>query len=208
MESLQNPQRIEFVLPYPVGIQHLDKLADFLYTNDYAVDENDVLTYWAGMPKSRCTTCQNRYKLLSLHLGMFITGRALHMELLQLLALHKFAEAAHGASNVVLKYLVEEIYSMKPPKDESGSRLALAGFSDFRPLMIIPALVDYIHQGRQCSGWVRTLETGAAWMVAPGKSVDPEDEFRELRARCAKFNADLAMGRHMAAMQQYGLALL
>lgn len=189
----------------------MDKLADFLFTGDYAVDEHDVLNYWAGMSKNRCATCNNRYKLLALHLGMFRTARTLHMELLQLLALYKFAEAAQGASDLVLKYVVEDIYSMKPPRNEFGDRIGLAGFSDFRPLMIIPAVVDYILKGRQSSGWMRTLEfRGGAWIVAAGKEVgqDPEEEFRELRERSPKFSADLAMGMQvarMASMPEFGL---
>jgi hypothetical protein len=197
------------MLKDPVSDQHLDKLADFLFTNDYAVTENDVLTYWAGMPNptNRCTTCNNRYKLLALHLGMFQTARALHMEVLQLLALNKFAEAAKGASNMVLKYIAEEIYSMKPPKDKFESRFALAGFDDFRPLMIVPAVVDYILKGRQTSGWMRTLDIGGGgWVVEAGRRVgqDPEEEFWELRERSPKFSADLAMGLQTVAMRQYG----
>lgn len=188
----------------------MDKLADFLFTGDYAVDENDVLNYWAGLSKNRCVTCNSRYKLLALHLGMFRTARTLHMELLQLLALHKFVEAAQGASNLVLKRVVEDIYSMNPSRNEFGDRIGLAGFGDFRPLMIIPAIVDYILKGRQASGWMRTLQfRGGAWMVAAGKEVgqDPEEEFRKLRERSPRFSADLAMGlqvMQLASMQEFG----
>lgn len=136
-----------------------------------------------------------------------MTGRALDMELLQLLAMHKFAEAAEGASGAVLKFIVEDIYSMEPPKDEYGNWFGLAGFDDFRPSMIIPAVVNYIRRNQPSFDWLRAFVFGgSAYMVTTAQKVGhaPEDEFRELREWCPEFNEDLAMGLQMAAMGQYG----
>lgn len=86
-------------------------------------------------------------------------------------------------SKCVLKHAVEKIYSTVPPRHESGSRFYLAGFHDFRALMIIPAVVDYIVKGRN------------DLVVAADQrgEQDPQDEFTELRERYPKFSTDLAI---------------
>lgn len=131
------------------------------------------------------------------------------MELLQLLAMHKFAEAAESASGNVLHNVVADLYSSCPAKDEFGSRFGLAGFEDFRLVMVIPAVVGYLQKRHSPVEWLRPLEFGGtSWLVSAQHVVHrPEEEFRELREWSPEFDEDLTMGLRMAARrapQDYG----
>lgn len=183
--------------------QHLGKVADFLFTGDYAVDRSDVLTYDGDMVrrKAKCNMCNNHYRLLSIHLDMFLAGRSLGMELLQLLAMHKFAEAADSASGPVLKHIIEDLYSLEPPRDEFGGGFGIAGFLDFRPLMIIPAVLHYIQRNKPQVDWLRAFRcAGGALMVNPAQKPvhRPVDEFRDLREWYPAFHKDLTRGLQVA----------
>lgn len=182
----------------------MSKLADFLFTGDYAVTEHDVMNYGADMkdPKSRCNMCRNHYRLVSLHLGMFMTGRTLEMELLQLLAMDKVAEAAETAGGDVLHNIVADLYSLWPSEDQFGNRFGIAGFDDFRPVMIIPAVVGYLQRHRGPVEWLRAFEFGgASLMVSAQQKVHrPEEEFRELREWSPEFDEDLTMGLRVARL--------
>lgn len=156
--------------------------------------------------KMRCKTCASHYRLLCLHLGMFQTGRYLQAEMLQLLAMDRFAQAAESASALVLKFAVEDVYCLESlcAPDGQGPPFTLAGFRDFRPLMVIPAVVRQIMQHRTGLQWVRGVETGGFRMLSgPNVSKDPTEEFEELRLWSARFSHDLAKGLVIAYQPVY-----
>lgn len=125
------------------------------------------------------------------------------MELLQLLAMHKFAEAADSASGSVLKYIIEDIYSLEPPRDECGNCFGIAGFADFRPLMIVPAVLHYIRRNQPQVHWLRAFRcAGGSFMVNPARKAaeHPVDEFRDVREWYPDFHKDLTRGLQVQAM--------
>lgn len=200
---MQNPSINELVLDDDATAQHLDKVAAFLFTGDYAVDANDILTYDGDMVrrKARCTMCNNHYRLLSIHIDMFLAGRALGAELLQLLALYKFAEAADTASGPVLKSIVEDIYSLEPARDECGSCFGIGRLADFRPLMVVPAVLGYVRRNLPQVDWLRAFRgAGGAFVVNPAqrKGQHPVEEFRDLREWYPDFHVDLTRGLQVA----------
>jgi len=181
----------------PLSERLMSKLTDFLYTGDYAVVENDIRQYFTDIKiRSSCVTCNNHLRLLCLHLHMFQIGRYMEMELLQLLAMEKFAQAAEGAESIVLQAAVQAVYAMptwsKP--DTCGNAYALAGFYDFRPLLIVQAVVNHISRSRRNGPrWSRQNSRGkgkARWNIMTSGS---GDEFRELRKRFPEFDRDIRL---------------
>lgn len=124
---------------------------------------------------------------------MFETGRYLRMELLQLLAMEKFARAIEGTQPIVMTAAIRAVYGMNPwsEPDLHGNAYWLAGFSDFRPHFIIHAVVKQIFKDHDedPEQWTRTNARGKGrWNVA---SAAPKDEFRELRDMFPEFDQDL-----------------
>jgi hypothetical protein len=178
----------------PLTEQLMPKLRDFIYTGYYAIVPSDVTTYTSNVKiKTKCVTCNNHLRLLCLHKHMFESGRYLRMELLQLLAMEKFARAIEGAQPIVMTAAIRAVYDMNPwsKPDLHGNAYWLAGLSDFRPLFIIHAVVKQLLKDNDGGPeqWTRANARGKGrWKVA---SAAPKDELRELRDTFPKFDQDL-----------------
>ncbi|KAJ5134910.1 hypothetical protein N7526_006275 [Penicillium atrosanguineum] len=115
------------------------------------------------------------------------------MELLQLLAMEKFALAIEGAQPMVMQAMVRAIYTMYPwsEPDLHGNAYLLAGLSDFRPYFIIHAVVKQMTQVNYEDPelWIRASSRAQGiWSIA---TPAPVDHFRDLRDLFPKFDRDL-----------------
>ncbi|KAJ5664837.1 uncharacterized protein N7477_007285 [Penicillium maclennaniae] len=184
----------------------MPKLRDFLYTGYYAIVESDVADYSTKVKiATKCITCNNYLRLLCLHKELFETARYLKMELLQLLAMDKFARAIEGAQPIVLQAMVQEVYTMYPwsEPDLRGNAYRIAGFLDFRPQFIMHAVVKLM-TNEDPELWTRTNSRAkSVWNIS---TAAPVDLFEELRGLFPKFDQDLnrALGVLSDAPQIWG----
>lgn len=159
--------------------KYLRQLTDFLWTLDYAVTKGELRKHQVSWNTRHihCRRCSQHAILLSFHLGVLQTARALGMELLQLTAMEKLCQAAEAASFKTLSLLAQEVYTTEFPGDADGNRYRLEGFDDFRACLVIPAIVNYIRRGR----WNPSTH-------------DPELEFQALRSALPAFDSHLQFG--------------
>ena len=178
----------------PITEHVMPKLRDFLYTGYYAIVESDVADNPTEIKlATKCITCNNYLRLLCLHKAVFETGRYLRMELLQLIAMDKFARAIEGAQPIVMPAMVRAIYTLYPwsEPDLHGNAYWLAGVFDFRPhLIIIHAVVKQMTRANyeDTELWIRASSRAqSVWNIA---TPAPVDHFRELRGLFPEFDQE------------------
>lgn len=200
-------------LDEPVEGLHLDYISQFLYTGDYAVETFDVEDFPIDRVKhpNGCSNCVSHLRLLSLHLSIFHVARYLGMELLQLLALDKFACAADHATPTVLRYIVQDVYTIEPqtPINLHSEMYSLAGFLDYRPLMILPAVMNYIRKHRPAiqthyAAVVTDMAGSRVEMLRAGWS-DTNDQFEACRNEIPEFDQHMQWA-DMVLAQENGIS--
>ncbi|KAK5797379.1 hypothetical protein VI817_003670 [Penicillium citrinum] len=135
-------------LDVPVFPVHLKYLRQFFYTGDYAVEAPDVMNFPIDRKShpNGCKSCVNHLRLLNFHLSMFYAARYLGMETLELLAMNRITAAMEHATPTVLRYIVQDVYQIEPmsPKSLNPSLYSLADWSDYRPILVLPAIMNHI----------------------------------------------------------------
>lgn len=167
----------------------MSKIADFLYSRDYAISVVEVLGYPTAFRgrETGCRSCDNLFRVLSLHLGIFHAARYIHLEDLERLAILRFAQILTFSPLPVIRMAVDEVYSVKPHvwKNQVEDVYSLAEIVDYRERLVGDAVVHCVRQ---------QLENNRLVAQRTGRSLgnqDPALPFRDLGARYP----DLA--RHM-----------
>lgn len=134
----------------PVMGLHLDFISQFLFTGDYTIETRDVEEFPIDRIKhpNGCANCVDHLRLLSLHLSIFHAARYLGMEMLQLLALNRFCSAAEHATSTVLRYIVQDVYTIEPQTLVAlpFGKYSLANWFDYRPFFVMPAVMEFIRK--------------------------------------------------------------
>ncbi|KAJ5500822.1 hypothetical protein N7463_008072 [Penicillium fimorum] len=176
------------VLPDLVRLEQVDSLLNFFYTGDYSVDEGDLNHYSVRACPGGCVTCPQICQLLRIHLSMFQTALLLRITDLQAIAFRRFRDLMDTAPSFGLQYAVHAVYSRQPIPDGSDSFqiTGLKSVSDYRPELVLPAVLRYC-------GYYRM---NPQHITRHGKKVRVfgEAEFAELRKKSPKFSGDLALG--------------
>lgn len=194
----------------PVLPSHLLYLSQFLYTGDYAVEAGDVEDFPIDRKKypNGCTGCLNHLRLLSLHLSIFHAARYLGMEMLQLLALYKFGAAAEHATSTVLRYILQNVYTIEPhtPMHLHFEMYSLVGWTDYRPMIILPVVMEYIRKHKPVieSHYDAVVEDQRGYWVERVRVTWPEaDEFAAMRSQITDFDLHMEWAEVVLALEDY-----
>jgi hypothetical protein len=176
------------VLPDLVRYEQIPSLLHFFYTGDYSVDEADMAYYSVPPCPDGCVTCPQICQLLRVHLAMFQTALLLRITDLQALAFRRFRDLMDTAPIDVLRFAVHAAYSRRPiPDGEESFRITgLKGITDYRPELVLPAILRYCGYYRLNPAQVRRK-----WKVPKELG---EGEFADLRRQCPKFDVHLTRG--------------
>ncbi|KAJ5575550.1 hypothetical protein N7535_002476 [Penicillium sp. DV-2018c] len=176
------------VLPDFVRYEQLPSLLHFFYTGDYSVDEADMSYYSVPPCPGDCVTCPQICQLLRVHLAMFQTALLLRITDLQALAFRRFRDLMDTAPIYVLRFAVHTTYSRRPIPDgtENFALRGLKGITDYRPELVLPAILRYcgyyrLNPRQVRRRWKKPKQLG-------------EKEFTDLRRQCPKFDQHLTRG--------------
>lgn len=195
----------------PVLPVHLTYLNQFLYTGEYAVEAMDVEDFPIDKKKypNGCWSCMNHLRLLSLHLSIFHAARYLGMEMLQLLALQKFGAAASHATSTVLRYILQNVYTIEPqtPMHLHMGMYSLVGWIDYRPMIILPVIMEYIRKHKPAiqshyDSVMGDWNTGF-WTERVRATWPEADEFAAMRSRIPEFDLHMEWAEVVLALEDY-----
>lgn len=163
-------------LPPTFGPRQLQKMSEYLYTNDYAVTEDDVRSVQVHGPT--CKTCLNYLRVLNFHLDVFQAAQDVEMPGLQLVAMESFLRVMESASETVLRNIVREVYKRRWPTDEWNRKSyqlhhpAMGLLShDYRADMVVPT----------CGQFLVKLQTRRDMIVSAGRVPPPVADEVKLR---------------------------
>jgi hypothetical protein len=194
----------------PVLPVHLLYLSQFLYTGEYAVEAGDVEDFPIDRKKypNGCSSCLNHLRLLSLHLSIFHAARYLGMEMLQLLALYKFGAAAERATSTVIRYILQNVYTIEPhtPTHIYFGMYSLVGWIDYRPMIILPVVMDYIRKHKPAidSHYDAVMRDKRGYWMEKVRATWPEaDDFAAMRSQIPDFDLHMEWAEVVLALEDY-----
>lgn len=195
----------------PVFGAHLKYFGQFIYTGDYAVETSDLISFPIDrkLKSDGCMNCMDHLRLLTFHVTLFFAARYLGMKKLQMLAMSRFTAAMEHATPTVLRYIVQSVYEHVPktPMVLHTSLYSLSGWSDYRPLLVLPAIMNHIRHhypaieplydgmvhsphgvraGKVYAGWAET----DAFLEVRRKFPDFDQHLRWAEAQLAQENAN------------------
>ena len=167
----------------------MSKITDFLYSRDYAISVPEVLGYPTAFRgrETGCRSCDNLFRLLNLHLGIFHAARYIHLENLERLAILRFAQILTFCPLSVIRMAVDEVYSVEPHvwKTQIEDVYSLAEIVDYRERLVEGAVVHCVRQ--QLENTRLMAQRTGIWV----ENHDPALPFRSLGAKYPDF------ARHM-----------
>ncbi|KAJ5089018.1 hypothetical protein N7532_007702 [Penicillium argentinense] len=197
-------------LQKPVLMEHLIMFGQFLSTGDYAIKESDVLGFTVDTRKSPnvCYNCMCSLRLLGLHLSIFHAARYLGMDTLQLLVMQKFCAISDHVTSTVLRYITQEVYTIELSSQLSlyPGMYSLAGWPDYRPLLVLPAIMNYIRRHKPAIELhydIMVVDDDAPWphIEKFRAAYEETDQFMSIRYRIPEFDGHMSWAEMVLSEQ-------
>ncbi|KAJ5716666.1 hypothetical protein N7493_008577 [Penicillium malachiteum] len=180
-----------FHIKGPVLPVHLSKIADFLYTGAYGLSVDGLLEYpvdYRGY-ETGCAVCDDTYRMLCFHHGLFHAARSLQMENLQRRCIKNFVHVLEETPPPLVRLVVHEVYSVRPhvSADQLEDVFTLGEIWDYREKFVRSAVTKWLHNPQQED-------------LSQGSKAKKPLTFEDLRVMHADFD------KHFAKWEQQGLS--